>query len=114
MFLWFDSGEICKEGLVDYKFYCFNGEPQYLYVSQGLEKHETAYISFLTLDWKFAPFGRNDFKPLEQLPSKPFHYEEMLVCAGKLSQGHDFLRVDLYEINNHVYFLSLLFHRVGG
>lgn len=30
------------DGLKDYKFYCFNGVPKYLYVSQGMNDHKTA------------------------------------------------------------------------
>ncbi|MCD8038933.1 MAG: hypothetical protein LUE96_07610 [Lachnospiraceae bacterium] len=94
---------------VDYKFFCFNGVPKYLYVSQGLEDHETASISFLTLDWEFAPFGRSDFKSFMKFPHKPVHYEEMIDVAKILSKGHHFLRVDLYEINGCVYFSEFTF-----
>ena len=30
------------KGLIDYKFFCFNGVPKFLYISEGLENHETA------------------------------------------------------------------------
>ena len=39
------------DGLID----CFHVEPRFLYVSQGLEDHSTARISFLSLDWEFEP-----------------------------------------------------------
>ena len=32
--------------LTDYKFYCFNGELHYLYISTGLENHKTAKIEY--------------------------------------------------------------------
>lgn len=87
------------EPLIDYKFYCFNGEgPKFLYVSKGLENHSTATISFLNLDWSFAPFGRKDYKPFLTL----------------LSKNTMFLRVDLYEINGKVYFSELTFTPGAG
>ena len=101
-------------GLTDYKFYCFGGKPEYLYVSSGLENHRTARISFLTMDWEFAPFGRSDFRPFEELPAKPEHFDEMVSMARKLSQGHPFLRVDLYEIGGRVYFSELTFFPCSG
>lgn len=101
-------------GLRDYKFYCFNGEPKCLYVSEGLENHETARISFLNLDWSFTDFRRNDFAPFEQLPPKPNHYEIMLSFAQQLSREVPFLRVDLYEINGKVYFSELTFSPCSG
>ena len=103
-----------SKDLTDYKFYCFNGVPQYLYISTGLENHATAYISFLTLDWKFAPFGRSDYKPFLQLPPKPSMFDEMKALAAKLAQGHKFLRVDLYQIDDEVYFSELTFSPCGG
>ena len=100
--------------LTDYKFYCFNGEPKYLYVSTGLENHATAKISFLTLDWKFAPFGRSDFKSFTELPPKPTMLNEMIELATRLSTGYKFLRVDLYQIKNQIYFSELTFSPCGG
>ena len=67
--------------LTDYKFFCFNGEPGFLYVSDGLENHDTARISFVTTDWQFADFKRSDYKRHEELPKKPEKYEEMLEIA---------------------------------
>ncbi len=100
--------------LVDYKFYCFHGEPRFLYISQGLENHDTAAISFLTLDWQFAPFARSDYRPFAALPPKPKTYETMLSMARELSRGIPFLRVDLYEVDGQVYFSELTFFPNSG
>lgn len=102
------------QGIKDYKFYCFNGKVKYLYVSQGLENHSTARISFLTPDWKTAPFCRDDYKPFDELPSKPYQYDNMLKIAEKLSCEFKFLRVDLYEINQKIYFSELTFFPCSG
>ena len=102
------------EGLTDYKFYCFDGEPKLLYTSKGLEDHSTASISFLNMDWTFAPFGRTDYKPFSTLPKKPENYEEMIRIAKELSAGFSFLRVDLYEVEKKVYFSELTFSPCSG
>lgn len=101
-------------GLTDYKFYCFNGEPLYLYVSTGLEDHTTARISFLTMDWRFAPFRRADFASFDVLPPQPSHFGEMVAIARRLSEGLAFLRVDLYQVDDRVYFSELTFYPCGG
>ncbi|MCD7717143.1 MAG: glycosyl transferase [Lachnospiraceae bacterium] len=103
-----------KNDLTDYKFYCFNGEPKFLYVSLGLQDHSTALISYLTLDWQFAPFQRDDYKNFEKLPPKPSNFDEMLLVARKLSENIPFLRVDLYEIDDAVYFSELTFSPTSG
>ena len=101
-------------GLIDYKFYCFNGEPKFLYISAGLEDHDKARISFVSLEWERLPFYRTDFKQFEQLPEKPTNYEEMIHICKKLAEGIRFIRVDLYEIDNRIYFSELTFHPCSG
>lgn len=108
------SDEHQKDSLIDYKFYCFNGQPKFLYVSEGLHDHDTARISFLNLDWSFAPFQRSDYKEFEELPPKPVNYEMMLEFATILSENTPFLRVDLYEVEGKVYFSELTFFPASG
>lgn len=110
----FMQDETQISGLRDYKFYCFHGEPKFLYISEGLENHSTASISFLNMDWTFAPFQRVDYKTLDQLPEKPKNYEKMVEIARMLSDGIPFLRVDLYEIAGKVYFSELTFTPCAG
>lgn len=100
--------------LIDYKFYCFNGKIEYLYVSEGLEDHSTAKISFLTSDWNFAPFNRSDYKSFEELPLMPGNYKRMLSLAEQLSKGFRFIRIDLYEINKKVFFSEFTLTPCGG
>lgn len=102
------------KGVIDYKFYCFNGEPQFLYVSQGMDNHQTARISFVTLDWQLAKFQRSDYTMFEVLPKKPTCFDEMIDISRKLSFGIPFVRVDLYEINGTVLFSELTFSPCGG
>lgn len=88
-----------EDGLTDYKFYCFNGQPEFLYISQGLSHHETASVQFVTLDWEKAKYIRTDYPGIDVLPDKPSKFEEMLKICRTLSAEHSFLRVDLYQIN---------------
>ncbi len=69
-----------------------------MYISKGLENHETARISYVTLEWENAPFCRSDYRRFKRLPSRPVNYDLMLDLAGKLSANIPFLRVDFYEI----------------
>ena len=101
-------------GIADYKFYCFNGKPQFLYVSKGLDRHLTARISFLTLDWKFAEFKRTDYQGLEKLPLKPIAYECMLQCVEILCKDEKFVRIDFYCVGNHVFFSEFTFYPNSG
>ena len=103
-----------EKGLVDYKFFCFNGEPKLIYVSEGLEDHSTASIEFLDMNYERLEFKRNDFKTFDVLPKKPVNFEKMKEVSKILSKDNAFLRVDLYEINNNIYFSELTFSPCGG
>lgn len=101
--------------ITDYKFYCFDGKPKYLYVSQGLEDHSTACISFLNIsDWSFAPFGRDDYASFTELPEKPDCYDEMERLARKLADDIPFVRVDLFVYEGRPRFSEMTFSPCGG
>lgn len=103
-------------GLTDYKFFCFNGEPRMIYVSQGLENHATASISFYDLEGKEMPFRRSDFRPIQGEMALPGNFAEMTAAAQKLAQMVDcpFVRIDLYSICGKMYFSEVTFFPCGG
>ena len=100
--------------LRDYKFYCFNGEPKFLYLSQGLTNHETAKINYVSLEWEKEEFYREDYKQFDVLPGKPTNFEKMIDLAKVLSQGFPFVRVDIYEINQKIYFGEMTLYPGAG
>lgn len=100
--------------LIDYKFFCFNGEPKFLYVRHIEPKDGREHINFISMDWEPVPFYRPDCKPSSIFPRKPSLFEEMCALAKKLSSGIPFVRVDLYEINNNIYFSELTFYPSSG
>jgi len=100
--------------LIDYKFFCFNGEPQFLYVRWEDSTDRKEHINFITLDWEPTHFYRPDCRPSIYLPHKPTKFEDMKELTRKLSKGIPFVRVDLYEINSKVYFSELTFYPSSG
>ena len=103
-----------QKDLIDYKFFCFNGYPKFLYVSQGLENHETARMDFLDLNFNKMPFKRNDYDNFKIIPEKPLNFEKMKDFAKKLSKKTTFVRVDFYEVNSKLYFSELTFFPNAG
>jgi hypothetical protein len=104
-----------KKSLIDYKFFCFNGEPKLLYISTGLENHPTAKISFYGMDGKEMPFHRRDYAPYHNAPI-PKAFKEMSVLARQIAVEVEcpFVRIDLYSINEHIYFSEITFSPCGG
>lgn len=103
-----------QKELIDYKFFCFNGEPKFLYVSEGLSNHATAKISFTNMNYEKTDFYRRDYKPFELLPQKPMNFDKMKELVEKLSKNIPFLRIDFYEIEGKIYFGELTFFPCSG
>ena len=99
------------EALTDYKFFCFNGEPRVMYISNdGAENPKT---DFFDMEFNHLPIKMKDPNS-EQLPLKPQSFELMKELAKKLSEGIPFLRTDFYEINGNIYVGELtLYHNAG-
>lgn len=105
-----------QEGLIDYKFFCFSGKPEFLYVSQGLENHSTARISFFDFSGNELPFRRSDYRPLGEKLTLPTNFDEMRKLAEIIASNIDtpFCRVDLYSVNGNIYFSEITFFPCGG
>lgn len=106
-----------KDGLTDYKFFCFGGKAEFMYISAGLEDHSTARISFTDLQGNILPFCRADYRSFSQqeIP-QPQHPEKMREIAEKLAAASKakFVRVDLYEIDGQIYFSEMTFYPNSG
>lgn len=108
---------ICEEFLgdriTDYKFFCFNGEPKYIYVSQDLIHDRQAQIGFFNLDGSKMPLKRTDYSDISEVKLPDF-FLEMLNMAKKLSQDFPFVRVDFFLANARYYFAELTFTPSAG
>lgn len=94
----------------DHKFFMFHGEPAMVVVDQDRFTDHTSTL--LHPDWcAYAVSGR--FAQAGNLPAKPASYDEMVDIARKLSTDFAFARVDLYDVDGHVYFGEIT-HNPGG
>ncbi len=99
--------------LKDYKLFCFNGEAKYILVCsnrQGSFKN----TDFFDINWKLMPFTRENHTNNPNGIDRPKNLEKMVEIANKLSKDIPFVRVDLYEINDKVYFGELTFFPSSG
>ena len=97
--------------LNDYKFYCFHGEPKIVLIVTDRAtdcRYDFYDMNFNHLDLRYGK-GRDDDKI-----QKPVFFDEMKEIASKLSEGIPFVRMDLYEVNGHVYFGEYTFFDGGG
>ena len=101
-------------GLIDYKFFCFNGVPRFAYVAQGAAKEYISNITLLDLNWNPLPFQRLDHPQFKVIPKKPINLDKMLKFSTIIARNIPFLRVDFYEINDKLYFGEATFFPGSG
>lgn len=100
--------------LKDYKFFCFNGIAKYIFVAsdRGKDNEETKF-DFYDIEWNLLPFT-NGHPNSNKMMKKPENYDKMVEISERLSQGIPHVRVDLYNINGHIYFGELTFFHWSG
>ncbi len=103
-----------RRSLIDYKLFCFNGEPKYLYVATDRKPGEYAYFGIYDIDFNKLPVYRADERRASLVEMKPKNYEKMIEVARKLSADFPHVRVDLYNINGIIYFGELTFYDGSG
>ena len=95
----------------DYKFFCFNGKPEILFVAT--ERSSDCKFDFYDMDFQHLNIENIHPQSGKEIP-KPECFEEMKQIAAKLSEGMKFVRIDLYEISGKVYFGEFTFYHGGG
>ena len=100
-----------KSHLTDYKFFCFNGKPLFMYSEEESSGNPTQAIA--DMQYNMMPFSMDDAKA-DVLPPKPELFGVMANISEKLSEGVPFLRVDMYCIGNTIYVGELTFYHYGG
>lgn len=104
--------EYLGDKITDYKYFCFNGEPKYIYVSTDLVHDRQAQIGFFYLDGKKMPLKREDYTDIPSI-NLPLFFNEMTNVAKALCQDFPFVRVDFFIANNRYYFAELTFTPSG-
>ena len=96
-------------GPLDYRFWCFHGTPEVIQV----DNHAHDINPFFDREWQLLDLHYREGAARPALP-KPKNFECMLSLASKLSADFDFVRVDLYNVDGHIYFGELTFTPAGS
>ena len=89
----------------DYKLHCFNGKLQFTQVD--MDRHSDHKRNLYDINWNFidCKWVYENGRSIE----KPNKYEEMKAIAEKLASDFTYARVDLYLVNEHIYFGEITF-----
>ena len=89
--------------IMDYKFWCFNGEPKLWTINNGNGHGDIMY--YYMDGSKCNLYGVKDNESYQ----KPRRFQEMVNYANLLSNRFKFVRVDFYEIDGRVFLGELTF-----
>ncbi len=100
-----------EEDIRDYKFFCFNGNPEIMFISTD----RSTDVKFDFFDMKFNHLDIVNIHEQSGLDiKKTDKFDEMKNIAAEVSKGMKFVRVDLYEIEGKIYFGEYTFFHGGG
>ena len=108
--------ENSPSGLIDYKIWCFNSKPYSILVcSERNDEEHKVNLNIYTTNWENISnkYLTPKYHNTSQV-DKPHQLEQMLEYASILSKPFEQVRVDLYEVNNVIYFGELTFTSAGG
>lgn len=95
--------------LIDYKIWCLNGVPYYIFVVINRTKEHAEQMVF-DLDWHEHPEYINPtahFSMCKTHISKPSRLSDMLKYASIFASNNPQMRVDMYQVNDRIYFGEL-------
>lgn len=96
---------------VDYKFHCINGVPRFILTCSNRER--SLKLNLYDLCWEPIPGLQGPMRNDKEIP-KPSTLSRMLEVSKRLAEDFDFVRIDLYEKNNKVYFGEMTFSPASG
>lgn len=100
--------------LSDYKFFCFNGIPHFLFVGTERQKAgEEVKFDFFDSDFIHLAVKNGHENSNRPIP-KPKNFDQMLNIASKLSEGIPNVRIDLYNVDGQIYFGEITLFHFGG
>ncbi|HEY8962053.1 MAG TPA: ATP-grasp fold amidoligase family protein [Luteolibacter sp.] len=96
---------------VDYKFFCFHGEPKFIQVDYS--RFSGHRRNLYTPEWELLPCSL-EYPNEKNPPPAPRNLSQLLKVAAKLAAGFAFVRVDLYAVEDRIYFGELTFYPGKG
>ncbi len=99
--------------LLDYKFFCFAGRPEFVKVN--FNKDAVFQANYYDMDMNLLPFGEVGHDPdYSREFVKPENFDTMIEIASKLSVGIPFVRIDLYNVDGRIFFGEITFYPTSG
>lgn len=104
-----------SSSIIDYKVWCINGKAKYIMVVTNRSK---SHANMLVYDHEWNVVENSILQTshftLGRVIPKPSNFNEILRTAEILSAKFPCVRIDLYNINNVIYFGEMTFTSLAG
>lgn len=100
--------------LVDYKIFCFNGEPKFIMVNSDRFSESGVKVDMYDMNWNHMNMQDGPYPMSGKLFNKPECFDEMIVLSKIISKKIPFLRVDFNVWDNQLYYGELTFFHSAG
>ena len=102
-----------KEGLKDYKVFCFNGKPMYIGVYSDRYKGKTKQELY-DINWKEINEHTGNFDVKNKKTKKPKYLKDLIKYSKILSEDFNHARVDFFIENEKIIFGEITFTSGAG
>ena len=96
--------EYLGDNIKDYKFFCFNGRVKFFYFTGRNERCRNIYDKKFNLQPYKKKYNNCSYKV-----KKPKNLEKMIEISEQISKKFSFSRIDLYLIDDKIYFGEITF-----
>jgi len=101
-----------NDNLTEYKFLCFNGIPYFCIIDNDrFGEHKR---NIYDLEWNLQMWNIGLYEHTNTPLVKPSNFEELVDTAKILCKDFSHVRVDLYDVDGHIYFSELTFTTGSG
>lgn len=107
-----EDKEHINNAINDYKIFCYNGKPTYIICISDRYSDKCNHLVYDT-DWNKVRVVSEGARLDANIP-RPEKLQDMLDIACKLSEDFPFARIDLYLLQDKIYFGEITFYPWSG
>lgn len=97
---------------VDYKFFCFNGKIDSVMLCLDRELGKPRFV-FYDKNWSRLLYQNYEPDVADSI-CKPYNFDRMIELVETLAQVFEEIRIDLYNVQGHIYFGEYTFFNQSG
>lgn len=99
--------------LKDYKFFCFDGKVEYLFIASDRNSNKETCFDFYDRNFNHLDL-KNGHPNSKNKIEKPKNFEKMIELSEIISKGLPHARIDFYNIDGEIYFGEITFYHWSG